>query len=30
MIDIVEVREITDTELVLNDGRRMRRDGMER
>jgi hypothetical protein len=25
--DIVEVREVTDTELVLNDGRRMRRDG---
>ena len=25
--DIVEVREITHTELVLNDGRRMRRDG---
>jgi hypothetical protein len=25
--DIAEVREITDTELVLNDGRRMRRDG---
>jgi hypothetical protein len=25
--DIVEVGEITDTELVLNDGRRMRRDG---
>jgi len=25
--DIVELREVTDTELVLNDGRRMRRDG---
>jgi conjugative relaxase-like TrwC/TraI family protein len=25
--DIAVVREITDTELVLNDGRRMRRDG---
>jgi ATP-dependent exoDNAse (exonuclease V) alpha subunit len=25
--DIAEVREITDTELILNDGRRMRRDG---
>jgi hypothetical protein len=25
--DIAEVREITDTELVLHDGRRMRRDG---
>jgi conjugative relaxase-like TrwC/TraI family protein len=25
--DIAEVREITDTELVLSDGRRMRRDG---
>jgi hypothetical protein len=25
--DIAEVREITDTELVLNDGRRMRRNG---
>jgi hypothetical protein len=25
--DIAEVRDITDTELVLNDGRRMRRDG---
>jgi hypothetical protein len=25
--DIAEVREITDTELRLNDGRRMRRDG---
>ena len=25
--DIAEVREITETELVLNDGRRMRRDG---
>ncbi len=25
--DIAEVREVTDTELVLNDGRRMRRDG---
>jgi hypothetical protein len=24
---IAEVQEITDTELVLNDGRRMRRDG---
>lgn len=25
--DIVELREVTDTGLVLNDGRRMRRDG---
>jgi conjugative relaxase-like TrwC/TraI family protein len=25
--DIAKVREVTDTELVLNDGRRMRRDG---
>jgi hypothetical protein len=25
--DIAEVREITDTELVLNDGRRLRRNG---
>jgi len=25
--DIVEVREVTDTELVLHDARRMRRDG---
>jgi hypothetical protein len=25
--DIVELREITETELVLHDGRRMRRDG---
>ena len=25
--DIVAVREVTDTELILNDGRRMRRDG---
>jgi hypothetical protein len=25
--DFAEVREITDTELVLRDGRRMRRDG---
>jgi hypothetical protein len=25
--DIVEVRQVTDTELVLHDGRRMRRDG---
>jgi len=25
--DIAEVREVTETELVLNDGRRMRRDG---
>jgi hypothetical protein len=25
--DVAEVREITHTELVLNDGRRMRRDG---
>jgi ATP-dependent exoDNAse (exonuclease V) alpha subunit len=25
--DFAEVREITDTELVLHDGRRMRRDG---
>ena len=25
--DIAEVREVTDTELVLRDGRRMRRDG---
>src|SRR5215471_18566147 len=25
--DIAELREITDTELVLHDGRRMRRDG---
>ncbi len=25
--DIAEVREVTDTELVLGDGRRMRRDG---
>ncbi|MBV8454249.1 MAG: hypothetical protein JOZ29_18545 [Deltaproteobacteria bacterium] len=25
--DVAEVREITDTELVLNDSRRMRRDG---
>jgi ATP-dependent exoDNAse (exonuclease V) alpha subunit len=25
--DIVELREVTDTELILNDGRRMRRDG---
>jgi hypothetical protein len=25
--DIVEVREFTDTELVLNDGRRMHRNG---
>ena len=25
--DIAEVREVTDTELVLHDGRRMRRDG---
>ena len=25
--DIAEVREITDSELVLNDGRRMRRNG---
>jgi hypothetical protein len=25
--DIAEVREITDTELILNDGQRMRRDG---
>jgi ATP-dependent exoDNAse (exonuclease V) alpha subunit len=25
--DTVEVREVTDTELVLDDGRRMRRDG---
>jgi hypothetical protein len=25
--DIAEVREITDTELILNDGRRMRRNG---
>jgi len=25
--DIAEVREVTDTELVLNDGRRMRRHG---
>ena len=25
--DFAEVREITDTELVLNDGRRMRRNG---
>jgi hypothetical protein len=25
--DIAEVREITDTELILNDGRRMWRDG---
>ena len=25
--DIVEVRQVTDTELVLDDGRRMRRDG---
>jgi hypothetical protein len=25
--DLVEVREVTDTELILQDGRRMRRDG---
>jgi hypothetical protein len=25
--DLVEVREVTDTELILRDGRRMRRDG---
>ena len=25
--DIAQVREVTDTELVLHDGRRMRRDG---
>jgi hypothetical protein len=25
--DFVAVREVTDTELILNDGRRMRRDG---
>jgi hypothetical protein len=25
--DIVELREVTDTELILNDGRRMRRNG---
>jgi hypothetical protein len=25
--DIAEVRQVTDTELVLPDGRRMRRDG---
>jgi hypothetical protein len=25
--DIAELREITDTELVLHDGRRMRKDG---
>jgi hypothetical protein len=25
--DIVAVREVTDTELILNDGRRMRRNG---
>ncbi|MBV8970290.1 MAG: hypothetical protein JO331_14700 [Verrucomicrobia bacterium] len=25
--DIVAVREVTDPELILNDGRRMRRDG---
>ena len=25
--DIAEIREVTETELVLNDGRRMRRDG---
>src|SRR5438132_12272859 len=25
--DIVELQEVTDTELVLHDGRRMRRDG---
>ena len=25
--DIAEVREVTDTDLVLRDGRRMRRDG---
>ena len=25
--DVAQVREITDTELVLHDGRRMRRDG---
>jgi hypothetical protein len=25
--DVAQVREVTDTELVLHDGRRMRRDG---
>jgi hypothetical protein len=27
--DIVELRDITDTALILNDGRRMRRDGAQ-